>query len=129
MSDSGCCGLEHHHGQCWQFILQFIHVELQCHELRDEMVKDMQGTPAATDVVGLSQRMTDFVTTVRQDIDEIYVRLDDAQDERLLMSDQLNMLRRDRRAHAALLDCWRLRPNFLVRLGYSRWMLVIQPVL
>ncbi|GJT54216.1 putative reverse transcriptase domain-containing protein [Tanacetum coccineum] len=33
MSDIGCCGLEHHHGQCWQIILQFIHVELQCHEL------------------------------------------------------------------------------------------------
>nr|GFC57340.1 hypothetical protein [Tanacetum cinerariifolium] len=31
-----------------------------------------------TDVAGLSQRMTDFVTTVKQDIDEIYVRLDNA---------------------------------------------------
>ncbi|GKG09995.1 hypothetical protein Tco_0338741, partial [Tanacetum coccineum] len=60
----------------------------------------MQGTPAAIDLAGLSQRMTDFVTTVRQDTDEIYVRLDDAQDERLLMSGKLNMLRRDRRAHA-----------------------------
>ncbi|GJT13574.1 hypothetical protein Tco_0860616 [Tanacetum coccineum] len=50
--------------------------------------------------VGLSQRMTDFVTTVRQDTDEIYVRLDDAQDDRSLMSGQLNMLFRDRRAHA-----------------------------
>ncbi|GKC46124.1 hypothetical protein Tco_1063846, partial [Tanacetum coccineum] len=66
----------------------------------DKMVEDMQGTPAATDVAGLSQRMTDFVTTIRQDIDQIYVRLDDAQDDRLLMSGQLNMLRRDRRAHA-----------------------------
>nr|GEW07655.1 hypothetical protein [Tanacetum cinerariifolium] len=43
----------------------------------DEMVKDMLGTPAATDVVGLSQRMIDFVMTVRQDTDEIYERLDD----------------------------------------------------
>ncbi|GKC63645.1 hypothetical protein Tco_1096243 [Tanacetum coccineum] len=34
------------------------------------------------------------------DTDEIYMRLDDAQDERLLMSGQLNMLRRDRLAHA-----------------------------
>nr|GFB48057.1 reverse transcriptase domain-containing protein [Tanacetum cinerariifolium] len=34
------------------------------------------------------------------DTDEIYERLDDAQDDRLLMSGQLNMLRRDRRAHA-----------------------------
>ncbi|GJV67525.1 hypothetical protein Tco_1483034 [Tanacetum coccineum] len=34
------------------------------------------------------------------DTDEIYVRLDDAQDDRSLMSGWLNMLYRDRRAHA-----------------------------
>ncbi|GJT84339.1 hypothetical protein Tco_1058681 [Tanacetum coccineum] len=50
--------------------------------------------------IELGQRMTDFVTTVRQDIDEIYRRLDDAQDDRLLMSGQLNLLHRDRRSHA-----------------------------
>ncbi|GKE36582.1 hypothetical protein Tco_1459987 [Tanacetum coccineum] len=66
----------------------------------DEMVEDMQGTPTATDVAELNQRMTDLVTTIRQDTDEIYGRLDDAQDDRSLMSGQLNMLRRDRRAHA-----------------------------
>ncbi|GKA29682.1 hypothetical protein Tco_0715927, partial [Tanacetum coccineum] len=49
----------------------------------DEMVEDMLGTPATTDVAGLSQRMTDFVMTVRQDTDKIYGRLDDAQDDRL----------------------------------------------
>ncbi|GJT47785.1 hypothetical protein Tco_0973942 [Tanacetum coccineum] len=54
----------------------------------------------ATDVAELGQRMTDFVTTIRQDTDEIYGRLDDAQDDRLLMSGQLNSLRRDRRSHA-----------------------------
>ncbi|GJY99756.1 hypothetical protein Tco_0517186, partial [Tanacetum coccineum] len=54
-----------------------------------------------TDVEELGQRMTDFVTTVRQDTDEIYRRLDNAQDDRLLMSGQLNFLRKDRRAH----DC------------------------
>nr|GEX08195.1 hypothetical protein [Tanacetum cinerariifolium] len=48
----------------------------------------------------LGQRMTYFVTTVRQDTDEIYVRLNDAHDDRLLMSGQLNSLRRDRHAHA-----------------------------
>ncbi|GKC88725.1 hypothetical protein Tco_1149374 [Tanacetum coccineum] len=37
---------------------------------------------------------------IRQDTYEIYGRLDDAQDDRLLMSGQLNMLHRDRRAHA-----------------------------
>ncbi|GJS66623.1 reverse transcriptase domain-containing protein, partial [Tanacetum coccineum] len=66
----------------------------------DEMVEDMQGTPTATDVAELNQRMTDFVTTVRQDTDEIYGRLDDAHDDRSLMSGQLNMLCRDRCAHA-----------------------------
>ncbi|GKE24048.1 hypothetical protein Tco_1435560, partial [Tanacetum coccineum] len=66
----------------------------------DKMFEDMQGTPTAIDVAGLSQRMTDFVTTVRHDTNEIYKRLDDAQDDRLLMSGQLNMLRGDRYAHA-----------------------------
>ncbi|GJU06847.1 hypothetical protein Tco_1123277 [Tanacetum coccineum] len=54
----------------------------------------------ATDVAELGQRITDFVTTIRQDTDEIYGRLDDAQDDRLLMRGQLNLLRRDRRSHA-----------------------------
>ncbi|GJR57717.1 hypothetical protein Tco_1499879 [Tanacetum coccineum] len=36
-----------------------------------------EGTPAATDVARLSQRMTNFVTTVRQDTNDIYGRLDD----------------------------------------------------
>nr|GEX65498.1 hypothetical protein [Tanacetum cinerariifolium]GEX66942.1 hypothetical protein [Tanacetum cinerariifolium] len=53
-----------------------------------------------TDVAALSLRMTDFVTTVRQDNDEIYGRLDHAQNDKLLMSGQLNSLRRDRRSHA-----------------------------
>ncbi|GKC34235.1 hypothetical protein Tco_1046619, partial [Tanacetum coccineum] len=35
-----------------------------------------------------------------QDTDEIYGRLDDAQDDRSLMSGQLNLLHRDRRSHA-----------------------------
>ncbi|GJX10212.1 hypothetical protein Tco_0200071 [Tanacetum coccineum] len=48
----------------------------------DEMVEDMQGTQVATDVAGLSQQMTDFIMTVRQDTDEIYMRLNDAKDDR-----------------------------------------------
>ncbi|GKC90516.1 hypothetical protein Tco_1151165, partial [Tanacetum coccineum] len=66
----------------------------------DEIVEDMHGTPIATNVAELSQRMTDFVMTIRQDTDEIYGRLNDTQDDRSLMSGQLNMLRGDRRAHA-----------------------------
>ncbi|GKA17042.1 hypothetical protein Tco_0696879 [Tanacetum coccineum] len=53
-----------------------------------------------TDVAELGQRMTNFVMTIRQDTYEIYRRLDDAQDDRSLMSGQLNLLHRDRRAHA-----------------------------
>nr|GEW80919.1 putative reverse transcriptase domain-containing protein [Tanacetum cinerariifolium] len=66
----------------------------------DEKVEDMQGIPATTDMARLSQRMTDFFTTVRKYTKEIYGRLDDAQVDRLLMSGQLNMLCRDRLAHA-----------------------------
>ncbi|GJW47361.1 hypothetical protein Tco_0079007 [Tanacetum coccineum] len=54
----------------------------------------------ATDVAELGQRMTNFVTTVRQDTNEIYGRLDDAQDDRSLMSGQLKFLRRDMCSHA-----------------------------
>nr|GEV32366.1 hypothetical protein [Tanacetum cinerariifolium] len=38
-----------------------------------------------TDVAELGQRMTNFVTTVKQDTCEIYRRLEDAHDDRLLM--------------------------------------------
>nr|GEY76839.1 hypothetical protein [Tanacetum cinerariifolium] len=68
--------------------------------------------------VGLSQRMTDFVTTVRQDTDEIYGRLNDAHDDRLLMSGQLNMMCRDRRAHARTA---RLMENE-ARLSHEAWV-------
>ncbi|GJX48758.1 hypothetical protein Tco_0273948 [Tanacetum coccineum] len=63
-------------------------------------VEAMQGTPVVTDVVEFCQRMTDFKTRVRQDTDEIYTRLDDEQSERQLMASRLNILYRDRHAHA-----------------------------
>ncbi|GJW08176.1 hypothetical protein Tco_1570599 [Tanacetum coccineum] len=53
-----------------------------------------------TDVAELGQRMIDFVTTIRQDTDEIYGQLDKAHDARSVMSGQLNMLCRDRRSLA-----------------------------
>ncbi|GKD37502.1 hypothetical protein Tco_1257709, partial [Tanacetum coccineum] len=52
------------------------------------------------DDIELGRRMTEFATRVRQDTYKIYVRLDDEQTERQLMAAQLNMLYRDRRAHA-----------------------------
>ncbi|GJR21859.1 putative reverse transcriptase domain-containing protein [Tanacetum coccineum] len=52
-------------------------------------------------VIGLQKlRWMIISTTVRHDTDEIYVRLYDAHDERFLMSGRLNVLHRDRRAHA-----------------------------
>ncbi|GKE71738.1 hypothetical protein Tco_1529810 [Tanacetum coccineum] len=65
----------------------------------EEMLVDMPGAPA-TDETELGRRLTNFVTTVRQDTDEIYGRLDDAHDARSLLSGRLNMTYRDRRAHA-----------------------------
>ncbi|GKG36552.1 hypothetical protein Tco_0444230, partial [Tanacetum coccineum] len=44
--------------------------------------------------------MTNFITTIWQDLDEIYGQLDDVQDDKLLMSGQLNLLHRDRHSHA-----------------------------
>ncbi|GJV52193.1 hypothetical protein Tco_1447934 [Tanacetum coccineum] len=54
---------------------------------------------------GEFRRDYSFVSTLDDEIrveseDEIYERLDDAQDDRSLMSGQLNLLCRDRRAHA-----------------------------
>ncbi|GKC62529.1 hypothetical protein Tco_1095127 [Tanacetum coccineum] len=67
----------------------------------DEMLVDMPGAPA-TDDTEMGRRMTEFTTRFRQDIYEIYTRLDDEQFERQLMAGRLNMLYRDRRAHARI---------------------------
>ncbi|GJW89251.1 hypothetical protein Tco_0164591 [Tanacetum coccineum] len=66
----------------------------------DEIVEAMQGTPVVTDVVELSQRMTEFETRVRRDTNEVYTRLDDEQSGPQLLAGRLNMLFKDRRAHA-----------------------------
>ncbi|GKC18692.1 hypothetical protein Tco_1020842, partial [Tanacetum coccineum] len=65
----------------------------------DEIVETMQGAPANADTE-LGRHMTEFETRVRHDTDEIYTRLDDEQTERQLLASWLNMLFRDRRAHA-----------------------------
>ncbi|GKF54448.1 hypothetical protein Tco_0161358 [Tanacetum coccineum] len=58
-----------------------------------------RGAPT-TDDTEFGRRMTKFATKVRQDTNEIYVRLDDEQTKRQLMACLLNMQYRDRRAHA-----------------------------
>ncbi|GJZ01933.1 hypothetical protein Tco_0519894 [Tanacetum coccineum] len=63
------------------------------------MDREIRRAPA-TDDTELGQQMTEFTTRVRQDTAEIYTRLDDEQTERQLMAGRLNMLYRDRRAHA-----------------------------
>ncbi|GJU71179.1 hypothetical protein Tco_1262584 [Tanacetum coccineum] len=65
----------------------------------DKMLVGMPGA-LATDETELGRRVTDLVMTVRQDTDEVYGRLDDAYTERQMVTSQVNMLVRDRRAHA-----------------------------
>ncbi|GKB42231.1 hypothetical protein Tco_0887173 [Tanacetum coccineum] len=65
----------------------------------DEIVETLQGAPVSTDTE-LGRHMTAFETRVRQDTDEIYTRLDDEQSGRQLLAGRLNMLFRDRHAHA-----------------------------
>nr|GEZ37867.1 hypothetical protein [Tanacetum cinerariifolium] len=65
----------------------------------DEIVEALQGAPVSTDTE-LGGYMRKFETRVRQDTDEICMRLDDKQSERQLLAGRLNMLFRDRRAHA-----------------------------
>nr|GEZ54217.1 hypothetical protein [Tanacetum cinerariifolium] len=48
----------------------------------------------------LGEYVREFETRVRHDTNEIYMRLDDEQTERQLLAGRLNMLFRDRRAHA-----------------------------
>nr|GFC07918.1 hypothetical protein [Tanacetum cinerariifolium] len=55
------------------------------------------GAPVSTDTE-LGGYMRKFETRVRQDMDEIYTRLDDEQTERQLLAGRLSMLFRDRRA-------------------------------
>ncbi|GJT39123.1 hypothetical protein Tco_0938988 [Tanacetum coccineum] len=58
------------------------HLLLLLDQLEDEILVDMPGAPA-TDETELSRRMTNLVTTVRQDTDEIYRRLDEAQEAKV----------------------------------------------
>nr|GFA41533.1 synaptobrevin, longin-like domain protein [Tanacetum cinerariifolium] len=65
----------------------------------DEIVETLQGAPVSTDME-LGGYVREFETRVRQDTDEIYMRLDDEHTERHLLAGRLNMLFKDRRAHA-----------------------------
>nr|GEU30164.1 hypothetical protein [Tanacetum cinerariifolium] len=58
----------------------------------DEMLVGMPGAPATDE--------TEFATTIRQDTYEIYGRLDDAQDDKALISGRVNLLYRDRHNYA-----------------------------
>nr|GFC25453.1 hypothetical protein [Tanacetum cinerariifolium] len=67
--------------------------------LEDEEDDEMDGAPVSTDTE-LGGYVREFESSVRQHMDEIYTRLDDEQTERQLLASRLNMLFRDRRAHA-----------------------------
>ncbi|GJU67406.1 hypothetical protein Tco_1253665, partial [Tanacetum coccineum] len=103
-------------------------VSYEITDTSDEILKGMPGAPA-TDDIELGRRLTDFVTTVRHDTDEIYGRLDDAQDDKSLMSGRLTCCLEIDVLMLALVYSWRERPDFPIRLGDGRWMLVTPPVL
>nr|GEW73555.1 putative reverse transcriptase domain-containing protein [Tanacetum cinerariifolium] len=65
----------------------------------DEIIETLQGAPVSTDTE-LGRYVREFEKRVRRDTNEIYTRLDDEQTERQLLAGRLNMLFRDRRAHA-----------------------------
>ncbi|GJV57372.1 hypothetical protein Tco_1458377 [Tanacetum coccineum] len=65
----------------------------------DEMIEGMPRAPAI-DETELGRRLRDLVTTVKQDTNKIYRRLDEAQEAKAVLSGWLNLLGRDRRAYA-----------------------------
>ncbi|GJW81099.1 hypothetical protein Tco_0145074 [Tanacetum coccineum] len=65
----------------------------------DEIVETLQGAPVSTDTE-LGAHVREFESMVRRDTDEIYMMLDDEQSQRQLLAGRVNMLFRDRRAHA-----------------------------
>ncbi|GJR18487.1 hypothetical protein Tco_0967014 [Tanacetum coccineum] len=65
----------------------------------DEIVETLQGAPVSTDTE-LGAHVREFESMVRRDTDEIYTMLDDEQSQRQLLAGRVNMLFRDRRAHA-----------------------------
>ncbi|GKD71114.1 hypothetical protein Tco_1325204, partial [Tanacetum coccineum] len=63
----------------------------------DDMVGDME--ERAPTMEALSQRVTNLSTTLARDTHEIYVRLEDALDDRALRRGRVNTLFRDRQYH------------------------------
>ncbi|GJS10018.1 hypothetical protein Tco_0366814 [Tanacetum coccineum] len=70
--------------------------------LDDDMIRDIEGR-APTTLEELSKRVTDLAATLSRDTHEMYVRLEDAQDDRALQRARFNSLFRDRVVHAELL--------------------------
>ncbi|GJS51882.1 hypothetical protein Tco_0625244, partial [Tanacetum coccineum] len=65
----------------------------------DEIVETLQGALVSTKTE-LGAHIREFESMVRRDTDEIYTMLDDEQSQRQLLAGRVNMLFRDRRAHA-----------------------------
>ncbi|GJY73282.1 hypothetical protein Tco_0477713 [Tanacetum coccineum] len=66
---------------------------------KDEIVETLQGALVSTDTE-LGAHVREFESMVRRDTDEIYTMLDDEQGQRQLLAGRVNILFRDRRAHA-----------------------------
>ncbi|GKE33964.1 hypothetical protein Tco_1453286 [Tanacetum coccineum] len=64
----------------------------------DDIVGDIEGR-AQTTLEELSQRVTDLAATLARDTHEMYVRFEEAQDDRALQRARVNTLFRDKRYH------------------------------
>nr|GFD24317.1 hypothetical protein [Tanacetum cinerariifolium] len=75
----------------------------------DEIVETLQGAPVSTDTE-LGGYVRDFKSRVRQDMDEIYTRLDDEQTKRKLLAGRLNieLQAADRRRQTVISELLRL---------------------
>nr|GFB32971.1 hypothetical protein [Tanacetum cinerariifolium] len=87
----------------------------------DEIVETLQGAPVSTDTK-LGGYMREFEMRVRQDTEETYMRLDNEQSERQLLAGRLNMLFRDRHAHAYTHHLMETE----ARLSREAWVIALQ---
>ncbi|GJZ40016.1 hypothetical protein Tco_0586579 [Tanacetum coccineum] len=95
--------------------------------MEDEMLVGMPGAPA-TDETELDRRLTDFITMVRQDTEEIYRRLDDAQDNSDKMVAETNFTTLTAKLpilNPGDYDLWLMRiDQYFLLTDYSLWEVI-----
>ncbi|GJS79920.1 hypothetical protein Tco_0729801 [Tanacetum coccineum] len=89
--------VEFHHHISISLLAMIESIGYVSEDVWDDMVGDME--ERAPTIEALSQRVTNLSTTFARDTHEIYVRLEDAMDDRALWRGRVNTLFRDRQYH------------------------------